>query len=40
MHFTSDYGFQNRFVYQPPFNMIKYKNMSTEYATGWKSKSV
>ena len=40
MYFTSDDGFQNMFVYQPIFNTIKYKNISTEYVISWKSKGV
>ena len=40
MHFTSDDGFQNMFAYQPTFNTIKHKNMSTEFLICWKSKGV
>ena len=40
MYFKTDVGFQNIFLNQPIFNMIKYKNTSTEYATSWKSKGV
>ena len=38
MHFTSDDGFQNIVAYQPVFNTLKYKNMTTEYVISWKSK--
>ena len=31
-------NFQNKFVYQPTFNMLKYENTSAEYGIGWKSK--
>ena len=40
MNFTSDDGFQNMFVYQPTFNTLKYKNMSSEYVISWKSNGV
>ena len=40
MYFTRFDGFQNIFFYQPRFNTIKYKNMSTEYFTSWKSKGL
>ena len=40
MYFTSGDGFQNIFVYESIFNMIKYKNTSTEYIINWKSKGV
>ena len=26
------------FAYQPVFNTVKYKNVTTEYAISWKSK--
>ena len=38
IHFTSDDGFWNMFAYQPVFNTVKYKNVTTEYAISWKSK--
>ena len=40
MYFTSDDRFENMFVYQPTFNTLKYKNMSTEYIISWKSKGI
>ena len=40
IYFTSDDGFQNKIVYQPTFNRIKYKNTSTEYIIGWESKGL
>ena len=40
IYFTSNDGFQNMFVYQPIFNTLKYKNMSTEYIISWKLKGV
>ena len=41
MHFRSDDGYQNLFVYQPIFNVLDLKiAKGTEYVTGWKSKGV
>ena len=40
MYFTRDDVFQNMFVYQPTFNTIKYRNMSTQYTISWKLKGV
>ena len=40
MYFISHDGFQNMFVYQPTFSMMKYKNTNTEYIISWKSKGV
>ena len=40
MYFISHDGFQNMFVYQPTFSMMKYKNTNTEYIICWKSKGV
>ena len=40
IYFTSDDRFQNVFVDEPTFTMIKYKNTSAEYVISWKSKAV
>ena len=40
MYFTSNDGFQNMFVYQPSFNIIKYKSPNTEYVLSWNRKGV
>ena len=39
IHFTSDYGSQNMFVYQPAFSVLELKiEKGTEYIIVWKSK--
>ena len=35
-----DDGFQNMFVYQQTFHMIKYKDKNSEYIINWRSKGV
>ena len=40
MYFTSDGRFQNMFFYQATFNILKYKNTSTEYNISWELKEV
>ena len=32
--------FQNIFIHQPTFNMLKYKSTITEYVISWKSEGV
>ena len=40
-NFFYDDGFQNKFVYQPVFNMVDFKRENNEYETSaWISKGV